>query len=163
LSTTLSNCSNNYRPYQLPEKLILLMISNLREGKLPPACGAGSNVRDWLYVDDHVAAVWAIVQRGRRGETHNIGGEAECTNLDLVQQLIEIVARLTGRDARALKQQISFVADRPGHDARYAIDCNKLKSELGWSPHHDLESGLAATVAWYLENPAWVARFQSGA
>ncbi|HYQ45175.1 MAG TPA: dTDP-glucose 4,6-dehydratase [Polyangiaceae bacterium] len=163
LSTTLSNCSNNYGPYQFPEKLIPLMITNLCEGKPLPVYGSGANVRDWLYVDDHVEAIWTIVQRGQRGQTYNIGGEAEWTNLALLHKLIDVVASVTGRDAEALRRQITFVADRPGHDARYAIDCSKLKSELGWSQRHDIESGLLSTVRWYLEHPEWVAAVKSGA
>ena len=163
LSTTVSNCSNNYGPYQFPEKLLPLMILNLVEGKPLPVYGTGANVRDWLYVDDHVEAIWAIVQRGRRGETYNVGGEAEWQNLALLHQLIDVVASTAGLNAEALRKQITFVADRPGHDARYAIDCSKLKSELGWSQRHDIESGLASTVRWYLSNPDWVARVKSGA
>ncbi|MEO6602155.1 MAG: dTDP-glucose 4,6-dehydratase [Polyangiaceae bacterium] len=163
LSTTLSNCSNNYGPYQFPEKLIPLMVLNLFEGKPLPVYGTGANVRDWLYVDDHVEAIWTIVTRGTKGETYNVGGEAEWANLALLHKLIGMVAQITGRDVEALKKQITFVADRPGHDARYAIDCNKLKSELGWSQRHDIESGLEATVRWYLDNPDWVARVKSGA
>jgi len=163
LSTTLSNCSNNYGPYQFPEKLIPLMILNLVEGKPLPVYGTGANVRDWLYVDDHVEAIWTIVTRGKRGETYNVGGEAEWANLALLHQLINVVAKVANRDAEDLKKQITFVADRPGHDARYAIDCSKLKTELGWSQQHDIESGLLATVRWYLENPEWVARVKSGA
>jgi len=163
LSTTLSNCSNNYGPYQFPEKLIPLMILNLVDGKPLPVYGTGANVRDWLYVDDHVEAIWTIVKHGLRGETYNIGGEAEWANLSLLHKLIGVVAEVTGRDAEALKKQITFVADRPGHDARYAIDCSKLKSELGWTQRHDIESGLVSTVRWYLENPDWIARVKSGA
>jgi dTDP-glucose 4,6-dehydratase len=163
LSTTLSNCSNNYGPYQFPEKLIPLMILNLLEGKPLPVYGTGANVRDWLYVDDHVEAIWTIVRGGARGETYNIGGEAEWANLALLHKLIDVVAEVTGRDAQALRKLITFVADRPGHDARYAIDCSKLKSELAWSQRHDIDSGLLATVRWYLSNPQWVARVKSGA
>jgi len=163
LSTTLSNCSNNYGPYQFPEKLLPLMIMNLCDGKPLPVYGTGANVRDWLYVDDHVEAIWAIVQRGQSGQTYNIGGEAEWTNLALLHKLIDVFATVTGRDAEALRRQITFVADRPGHDARYAIDCGKLKSELGWSQRHGIDSGLLSTVRWYLEHPEWVARVKSGA
>ncbi len=163
LSTTLSNCSNNYGPYQFPEKLIPLMILNLLEGKSLPVYGTGANVRDWLYVDDHAEAIWTIVRNGKRGETYNVGGEAEWANLALLHKLIEVVAKASDRDAEVLKKQITFVADRPGHDARYAIDCSKLKRELAWSQRHDIESGLLATVRWYLENPEWVARVKSGA
>jgi len=163
LSTTLSNCSNNYGPYQFPEKLIPLMITNLCDGKPLPVYGTGKNVRDWLYVDDHVEAIWTIVRRGERGQTYNIGGEAEWNNLALLHKLIDVVCSVTGRDGDAMRKQISFVADRPGHDARYAIDCSKLKSELGWSQRHDIDSGLLATVRWYLDHPDWVARVKSGA
>jgi dTDP-glucose 4,6-dehydratase len=163
LSTTLSNCSNNYGPYQFPEKLIPLMIMNMCEGKPLPVYGTGANVRDWLHVDDHVAAIWTIVRRGQRAETYNIGGEAEWANLALLHKLIEVVARLTGRGALTLHKQIAFVTDRPGHDARYAIDCSKLKADLGWSNRHDIDSGLEATVRWYLDNPDWIARVKSGA
>jgi dTDP-glucose 4,6-dehydratase len=163
LSTTLSNCSNNYGPYQFPEKLIPLMITNLCDDKPLPLYGTGKNVRDWLYVDDHVEAIWTILRRGARGQTYNVGGDAEWTNLALVHKLIEVFARVTGRDAEAMQKRLSFVADRPGHDARYAIDCSKLKSELGWSQRHDIESGLLATVRWYLEHPEWLRRVRSGA
>jgi len=158
-----SNCSNNYGPNQFPEKLIPLMITNLCEGKPLPVYGTGANVRDWLYVDDHVEAIWTIIRHGARGQTYNIGGEAEWTNLALLHKLIDVFATITGRDAEAMRKQISFVTDRPGHDARYAIDCSKLKSELGWSQRHDIDTGLLATVRWYLENPDWVARVKSGA
>ena len=163
ISTTVSNCSNNYGPYQFPEKLIPLMILNLLEGKPLPVYGKGENVRDWLYVDDHAEAIWFIVQNGKRGETYNVGGEAEWANIALVHKLIEVVAEATDKDASELKKQIAFVADRPGHDARYAIDCSKLKRELGWAQRHDLETGLRATVDWYLANPSWVERVKSGA
>jgi dTDP-glucose 4,6-dehydratase len=163
LSTTLSNCSNNYGPYQFPEKLIPLMILNLLEGKPLPVYGTGANVRDWLYVDDHAEAIWTIVQNGKRGETYNVGGEAEWANLALLHKLIEVVAQAAQRDPAALKQQITFVTDRPGHDARYAIDCSKLRRELGWSQRHDIEGGLLATVRWYLEHPEWIQRVKSGA
>jgi dTDP-glucose 4,6-dehydratase len=135
----------------------------LLDGKPLPVYGTGANVRDWLYVDDHVEAIWTIVQQGKRGETYNIGGEAEWANLALLHKLIDVVAQVTGRDAEVLRKQITFVADRPGHDARYAIDCSKLKAELGWTQQHDIESGLVSTVRWYLEHPEWVARVKSGA
>ena len=163
ISTTLSNCSNNYGPYQFPEKLIPLMILNLLEGKPLPVYGTGANIRDWLYVDDHAEAIWTIVLNGKRGETYNVGGEAEWANLALLHKLIDVVGQASERDPVALRKQITFVADRPGHDARYAIDCSKLKRELGWSQRHDIESGLRATVQWYLEHPDWVSRVKSGA
>lgn len=163
ISTTLSNCSNNYGPYQFPEKLIPLMILNLLEGKPLPVYGTGANIRDWLFVDDHADAIWTIVSKGKRGETYNVGGEAEWTNLALLHRLIEVVAQTAGRDPEQLRKQITFVADRPGHDARYAIDCSKLKAELGWTQGHDIDSGLSATVSWYLEHPDWISRVKSGA
>lgn len=162
MSTTVSNCSNNYGPYQFPEKLIPLMTLNLLDGKPLPVYGNGSNIRDWLFVDDHVEAIWEIVRRGERGETYNIGGEAELNNLELIHRLISVVAKLAGRDVKALESQITYVKDRPGHDMRYAIDCSKIKSELGWSQRHNLEHGLEETVAWYLSNTEWVSRVRSG-
>jgi dTDP-glucose 4,6-dehydratase len=163
LSVTLSNSSNNYGPYHFPEKLIPLMILNLVEGKPLPIYGDGLYVRDWLYVDDHVEAIWAIVRRGRRGETYNVGGEGERTNLEIVAELIDCVASETGKSKAELEALKTFVKDRPGHDRRYAIDCSKLRSELGWTPKHDLESGLRATVRWFLDNRAWVESVRTGA
>jgi dTDP-glucose 4,6-dehydratase len=163
IRTTLSNCSNNYGPYQFPEKLLPLMLLNILEGKPLPVYGSGSNVRDWLYVDDHAEAIWTIVRRGELGETYNVGGEAEWNNLALVHRLIEIVAELTTKDAESIRQLITFVKDRPGHDLRYAIDCSKLKRQLGWSQRHDIHSGLRDTVRWYLDHPDWVANVRSGA
>jgi dTDP-glucose 4,6-dehydratase len=163
LSVTVSNCSNNYGPYQFPEKLIPLMILNLFESKPLPVYGDGKNVRDWLYVDDHAEAIWSIVRRGRGGETYNVGGEGERTNLEIIALLIEAVAAAKGRPASELQQLITFVRDRPGHDRRYAIDFSKIERELGWTPRHDLAKGLEDTVRWYLENPGWIERVRSGA
>ncbi len=163
IRTTLSNCSNNYGPYHFPEKLIPLMLLNMLEGKPLPVYGDGSNVRDWLYVDDHAEAIWTIVCNGQLGETYNVGGQAEWNNLALLHRLIEIVAELTSKDAESIKQLITFVKDRPGHDLRYAIDCSKLKGELGWSQRHDIHSGLRDTVRWYLDHPDWVNNVRSGA
>jgi dTDP-glucose 4,6-dehydratase len=163
ISTTLSNCSNNYGPCQFPEKLIPLMILNMLEHKPLPVYGDGSNVRDWLYVDDHVEAIWTIMCSGRRGETYNVGGEAEWTNFALLHRLIEVVAELARRDANALRTLITYVTDRPGHDHRYAIDCSKLKRELGWTQRHDLDQGLRDTVGWYLAHPDWIERVRTGA
>jgi dTDP-glucose 4,6-dehydratase len=163
ISATLSNCSNNYGPYHFPEKLIPLMILNLVEGKPLPIYGDGLYVRDWLYVDDHVEAIWAIVTRGRAGETYNVGGEGERTNLEIVRMLMECVAAETGKSVAELEKLKTFVKDRPGHDRRYAIDFSKVKNELGWTPKHDLESGLRATVRWFLSNRAWVDGVRSGA
>jgi dTDP-glucose 4,6-dehydratase len=163
ISTTLSNCSNNYGPYQFPEKLIPLMIANCLDGKPLPVYGDGQNVRDWLYVDDHAEAVWAIVRRASAGTTWNVGGRNEWKNIELLHKLIDTVARQAGRDAQALRALITPVADRPGHDRRYAIDCSKIERLLGWRPRHDFDAGLEETVRWYLENGAWVARVRSGA
>jgi len=163
LSTTVSNCSNNYGPYHFPEKLIPLMILNLFEGKELPVYGDGLNVRDWLFVDDHAEALWVILTRGKAGQTYNVGGNNEWTNIAIVKRLIELVAEAKGKPRAELEAQIRYVKDRPGHDRRYAIDSSKLKNELGWSPQHDLDSGLRATVRWYAENGAWVSGVRSGA
>lgn len=163
LSTTLSNCSNNYGPYQFPEKLIPLMILNLLAGKSLPVYGDGLNVRDWLYVDDHAEAIWSIVRSGRAGETYNVGGEGERTNLEIIGLLMASVATQAGKSLADLEQLVTFVTDRPGHDRRYAIDFSKIKSELGWEPRHDLARGLADTVSWYLSNGDWIERVRTGA
>jgi dTDP-glucose 4,6-dehydratase len=162
LSVTLSNCSNNYGPYHFPEKLIPLMILNLVEGKPLPIYGDGLYVRDWLYVDDHVEAIWTIVRNGRAGETYNVGGEGERTNLEIVRMLIECVAAETGKSIAELEALKTFVKDRPGHDRRYAIDFSKIERELGWTPKHGLESGLRETVRWFLANRAWVESVRTG-
>jgi len=163
LSTTLSNCSNNYGPYQFPEKLIPLMISHMREGKPLPVYGKGTNVRDWLYVDDHAEAIWLVLNKAESGTTYNVGGEAERTNLALLDELITIVAPRIGKTVEQVRATIQFVGDRPGHDFRYAIDCSKIKRELGFRQKHDLKSGLVDTVGWYLGNQAWMDRVNSGA
>ena len=163
ISTTVSNCSNNYGPYHFPEKLIPLMILNLFEGKELPVYGDGLNVRDWLFVDDHAEALWVILTRGKVGQTYNVGGNNEWTNIAIVKRLIELVAEAKGKSTAELEALIRYVKDRPGHDRRYAIDSSKLKNELGWGPRHDLDSGLRATVRWYADNGAWVAGVRSGA
>ena len=163
LPITISNCSNNYGPYQFPEKLIPLMILNMLEGKPLPVYGDGKNIRDWLYVVDHNAAVWTIMTRGTIGETYNIGGENEWENIRLLHRLIEIVAEETGKSVRELEGLITYVKDRPGHDRRYAIDCSKLKNELGWKQSVSFDEGLRHTVRWYLDNPEWIASVRSGA
>ena len=163
LSVTISNCSNNYGPYQFPEKLIPVMILNLCEGKPLPVYGDGLNVRDWLYVDDHAEAIWSIVQKGQSGETYNVGGEGERTNLEIIGLLIEHVAGKTGKSKGELEKLITFVKDRPGHDRRYAIDFAKIKRELGWTPKHDLAAGLRDTVGWYLANSSWIEHVRTGA
>jgi len=162
LPVTLSNCSNNYGPYQFPEKLIPLMILNMLEGKALPVYGEGRNVRDWLYVVDHAEAIWMILQRGRLGESYNIGGENEWRNVELVRHLCAIVADQTGAPVDSYLSLIRFVADRPGHDLRYAIDCGKIKRELGWSQGHDFAAGMEETVRWYLHSPSWIDAVRSG-
>ena len=163
LPVTLSNCSNNYGPYQFPEKLIPLMILNMLEGKSLPVYGDGRNVRDWLYVEDHAAAIWTVMNRASSGESYNVGGENEWENIRLLERLIDIVARKTGGSADRIRSTIVHVADRPGHDRRYAIDCSRLKRELGWNQSVDFEEGLERTVDWYLARPDWVASIQTGA
>jgi dTDP-glucose 4,6-dehydratase len=162
LPVTISNCSNNYGPYQFPEKLIPLMILNMLEDKPLPVYGDGKNIRDWLYVVDHNAAVWTIMARGRIGETYNIGGENEWENIRLLYRLIQIVAQETGKPVRQLEGLITYVKDRPGHDRRYAIDCSKLKNELCWKQSVSFDEGLRHTVRWYLDNPEWIASVRSG-
>ncbi|MCX8084254.1 MAG: dTDP-glucose 4,6-dehydratase [Calditerrivibrio sp.] len=162
LPITISNCSNNYGPYHFPEKLIPLMILNMLDEKPLPVYGDGKNVRDWLYVEDHCSAVWKIVTDGSVGETYNIGGENEWTNIDLVHRLCEIVATKTGKPRDYYKRLITFVKDRPGHDRRYAINCDKIKRELGWRQSVDFEEGLSKTVDWYLNNTDWVSHVKSG-
>jgi dTDP-glucose 4,6-dehydratase len=162
LPVTVSNCSNNYGPYQFPEKLIPLMILNMLEGKPLPVYGDGKNIRDWLFVEDHNAAVWTIMRGGKAGETYNIGGENEWENIKLLNELIDIVAAKAKRDPAKIRDTITFVKDRPGHDRRYAIDCSKIKRELGWKQAVSFEEGLARTVDWYLANPQWIESIRSG-
>ncbi|WP_028770561.1 dTDP-glucose 4,6-dehydratase [Silanimonas lenta] len=158
-----TNCSNNYGPYQFPEKLIPLMIQKLVKGEPLPVYGDGSNVRDWLYVGDHCAAIRAVLARGRVGETYNVGGDAERRNLEVVHALCDAIDQRRPRsDGRSRRVQISFVKDRPGHDRRYAIDASKLKRELGWAPTVSFEEGLSRTVDWYLANEAWVNNILDG-
>lgn len=152
LSTCISNCSNNYGPYQFPEKLIPLMILNCLNKFSLPVYGKGENVRDWLYVDDHAKALWTLLEYGKRGETYNIGGGEERRNLDLIYEIIRIVAEIKKEDPQVYEGLITFVKDRPGHDFRYAIDCNKIRRETGWKPDHDFTQGLTETVKWYMQN-----------
>ena len=154
LPVIVSNCSNNYGPCQFPEKLIPLTILHALEGKALPVYGDGSNVRDWLYVDDHVDGLRAILERGRPGEKYNFGGDSERTNLDVVQQICDIVDRLVPRPGKR-RALIGFVTDRPGHDYRYAIDASKARAELGWRPQQTFDSGIERTVRWYLDNRNW--------
>ena len=162
LPVTISNCSNNYGPRQFPEKLIPLMVLNAAEGKPLPIYGAGLNVRDWLYVDDHCEAIWKVLTEGILGETYNIGGNSERTNIDVVHCIATIVAEELGTPAEAILELIISVKDRPGHDFRYAIDASKIRAELGWEPAESFETGLRKTVRWYLQNPKWVEEVRSG-
>lgn len=162
IPVTMTNCSNNYGPYQFPEKLIPVIIMNIREGKKLPVYGDGKNIRDWLYVDDHNSAVWAVVNKGRNGETYNIGGENEWENIRLVNTLCEKMAKKAGKEKDYYKNLIDFVKDRPGHDRRYAINCDKIKKELGWRQNFDFDTGLGLTIDWYLSNDEWIQRVKSG-
>jgi dTDP-glucose 4,6-dehydratase len=163
LPVLITNCSNNYGPYQFPEKLIPLMILNALEGRPLPVYGDGLNVRDWLYVEDHCAAIETVLARGRVGECYNVGGNNEQTNIGIVRQVCALVDRLRpGLPHAPCESLITYVRDRPGHDRRYAIDASKIQRELGWTPQQDFASGLEQTVRWYLENPVWVERVQSG-
>jgi dTDP-glucose 4,6-dehydratase len=162
LPVLITNCSNNYGPNQFPEKLIPLVTLNALEGKPLPVYGDGLNVRDWLYVEDHVTALLAVLERGRLGETYNIGGAAERTNIDIVRAICDLVDELSPPATGSTHDLIRFVPDRPGHDRRYAIDFSKITSELGWQPTMQMEDGLRRTVEWYLANREWVSRVRSG-
>ncbi len=162
LPTLTTNCSNNYGPYQFPEKLIPLMIANALAGKPLPVYGDGQNVRDWLYVGDHCAAIRAVLARGRVGEVYNIGGNAEMKNLDVVRTLCATLDDARPRASGSYADLVTFVKDRPGHDRRYAIDARRIRGELGWSPAETFDTGLAKTVRWYLDHAEWVAHVQSG-
>ncbi len=158
-----TNCSNNYGPYQFPEKLIPLIIARALAGEPLPIYGDGRNVRDWLYVGDHCAAIRVVLERGRVGETYNVGGDAERENISVVGTICELLdARRPRRDGAPRFSQVTHVADRPGHDRRYAIDASKLQGELGWQPAHSFERGMAETVDWYLDHQDWVARVLDG-
>ena len=162
LPIVISNCSNNYGPYQFPEKLIPLFINNIRQRRELPVYGSGANVRDWLYVEDHARAIDLIFHRGRIGETYNIGGNNEWRNIDLVRLLVRTTDRLLGRAEGEDESLIRFVRDRAGHDLRYAIDSSKLQNELGWSPEVDFKEGIERTVRWYLHNDEWLSAVTSG-
>jgi dTDP-glucose 4,6-dehydratase len=158
-----TNCSNNYGPYQFPEKLIPLIIHKALAGEALPVYGDGLNVRDWLYVGDHCSAIRRVLEAGTIGETYNVGGDAERRNIDVVKTICALLdARRPRADGVARETQVTYVKDRPGHDRRYAIDASKLKRELGWRPTVDFESGMARTVDWYLDNPGWVAKVLDG-
>ncbi len=163
LPTIITNCSNNYGPYQFPEKLIPLFINNIRTGKPLPVYGRGENVRDWLYVEDHARAIDIVFHKGKVGDTYNIGGFNEWRNIDLVKVVIRTVDRLLGNPEGYSDHLITYVTDRAGHDLRYAIDSSKLKEELGWEPSLQFEEGIEKTVRWYLDNQAWLDNITSGA
>ncbi len=161
----ISNCSNNYGPNQFPEKLIPLCINNIKNNKPLPIYGKGDNIRDWLYVEDHAAALYKVVSEGKVGETYNIGGHNEKQNIDVVNticQLLEEIIPVKPRGLNSYKDLIVYVKDRPGHDLRYAIDAGKIQQELGWIPEETFESGIRKTVKWYLENSQWCQRVQDG-
>ena len=163
LPVVISNCSNNYGPNQFPEKLIPLFISNIVDRKALPVYGKGENVRDWLYVEDHAEAIDTVYHTGKSGETYNIGGENEWSNIDLIKALCKQMDQKLNRKAGDSMGLISYVKDRAGHDFRYAIDCSKIKRDLGWSPSMTFEQGLSKTIDWYLDHPAWIENVRSGA
>jgi len=163
MPTLTTNCSNNYGPYQFPEKLIPLVMANALAGKPLPIYGDGMNVRDWLYVGDHCAAIRAVLANGRTGETYNVGGWNEMPNLVIVKTICALLDELKPNAAGPYERLITFVKDRPGHDRRYAIDARKIERELGWRPAETFETGIRKTVRWYLDNQEWVAHVQSGA
>ncbi|MGE4062299.1 MAG: dTDP-glucose 4,6-dehydratase [Rhodospirillaceae bacterium] len=162
LPVVTTNCSNNYGPYHFPEKLIPLTILNALEGKPLPVYGTGANVRDWLFVEDHARALWTVVKKGRLGEVYNVGGEAERQNIDVVRAICDLVDELAPGPKPA-RELITFVTDRPGHDARYAMDISKISRELGWRPRESFATGLRKTVEWYLSNRAWWSKIRAGA
>jgi dTDP-glucose 4,6-dehydratase len=190
LPTTMSNCSNNYGPYHFPEKLIPLVLLNAKEGKPLPVYGDGMQVRDWLYVRDHARAIWTVMQKGKRGETYNVGGRCEMPNLRVVEMICDLLDEMIGpltdtssgklsvvngerstthnsqltahKAIKSRRELITFVKDRPGHDRRYAIDCSKIQNELGWEPEETFATGLRKTIQWYLDNPQWVEHVRSG-
>ena len=163
LPAVISNCSNNYGPYQFPEKLIPLFINNIRHNRPLPVYGKGENVRDWLYVEDHARAIDVIFHSGKTGDTYNIGGFNEWKNIDLIKVMIKVTDRLLGRSFGESDKLITYVTDRAGHDLRYAIDSSKLKNELGWTPSLQFEEGIEKTVRWYLDNQEWLDNVTSGA
>jgi dTDP-glucose 4,6-dehydratase len=162
LPVTLSNCSNNYGPYQFPEKFIPLSILNMLKGKTIPVYGDGKNIRDWIFVDDHNFALWTILKKGKTGEKYNIGGDNEKENIYLLYALIDIVSRKSGISKDIISKTVQFIKDRPGHDRRYAIDCSKIKKELGWGQIVPFDRGLENTVTWYLANKKWTENILSG-
>ena len=162
LPVTLSNCTNNYGPFQFPEKLLPLMISNIKDGKSLPVYGKGDNIRDWIYVEDHNRGVWQIVNNSPSGEKWNLGGENEWQNIKLLHKVIELTSLELNKNKEEVEKTIVYVKDRPGHDKRYAIDCTKAKTKLGWNRKMTFEQGLLATVRWYLKNDEWISHIQNG-
>ena len=162
LPTLTTNCSNNYGPFQFPEKLIPLIIHNALDEKPLPIYGDGQQIRDWLYVEDHCDAIRSVLANGRVGETYNVGGESEMTNLDVVSIVCEILDRLRPRDKGKYFDLVTYVTDRPGHDRRYAVDISKIKSDLGWTPAESFETGIEKTVRWYLDHKTWIEHIKSG-
>jgi dTDP-glucose 4,6-dehydratase len=162
LPITISNCGNNYGPYQFPEKFIPLMIINIMDNKPLPVYGNGKNIRDWIYVRDHTDAIWRILQYGKSGEKYNIGGENEFANIELLEKLINIIADQFDYSALEIRKNITYVKDRPGHDFRYSIDCSKIKRELNWKPMTDIEDGLKKTIEWYITNSLWINNIKNG-
>jgi dTDP-glucose 4,6-dehydratase len=162
LPVVISNCSNNYGSFQFPEKLIPLAINNIINNKSIPVYGTGENVRDWLFVEDHASAIDVIFHQGKNGDTYNIGGHNEWTNIDLIHLLCRIMDKKLNKEEGSTSKLITFVKDRAGHDLRYAIDANKLKNELGWMPSLQFEEGLEKTVDWYLSNEEWIRQVTSG-
>ena len=162
LPTLTTNCSNNYGPFQFPEKLIPLIVHNALDEKPLPIYGDGRQIRDWLYVEDHCNAIRSVLANGRVGETYNVGGESEMTNLDVVSIVCEILDRLRPRDKGKYFDLVTYVTDRPGHDRRYAVDISKIKSELGWTPAESFETGIEKTVRWYLDHQTWIEHIKSG-
>lgn len=162
LPVTISNCSNNYGPYQFPEKLIPLMIDKIVSEEALPIYGDGKNVRDWLYVEDHCKGIHTIIHNGGLGQTYNIGGNSERQNIQIVNLLCQEIARIKSKNKDYYQKLITYVTDRPGHDKRYAIDCNKIKNELGWEPETSFEKGMLKTINWYLENGTWIENIKSG-
>ena len=163
LPVTLSNCTNNYGPFQFPEKLLPLMITNIKEGKTLPVYGDGKNIRDWIYVEDHNRGVWQIVNKSPAGEKWNLGGENEWENIRLLNTVIDLTSKELDKNPDEVRKTISFVKDRPGHDRRYAIDCTKAKTKLGWERKMTFEEGLLSTIKWYLSHSEWIEHIKSGA
>jgi dTDP-glucose 4,6-dehydratase len=156
MPTVITNCSNNYGPYQFPEKLIPVVIQSVLARKAVPVYGDGMNVRDWLYVRDHAEALWLVLRRGKSGETYNIGGHNEWANLRIVELICDLIDEMQPQAGGNSRNLITFVKDRPGHDRRYAIDAGKIEKDLGWTPAHKFEQGIRETVRWYLDHQDWV-------